>query len=118
MNLLTKVIPSAPPTVLPIRHRSLAGEIVELPSSLLLLGRNGIRRAATANVLKTKMRKGLRRASLDRRVFHVWFHPSNFYADAQTQFDVLESCLLEARRLADAGEIDLRTMGSFGEREA
>lgn len=109
-NVAEKTIPTAPPIVFPKRH---ASGLVELPSSLLLLGRNGVRRVISSRVMLAKCRAGLHAAVEARGIFHLWFHPSNFYYERAKQMAVLRGTLAEARRLATNGELDLRTMGSF-----
>lgn len=115
VNLGTKMAPTAPPLVQPILHRFDAGAIVEVPTSMLLIGRGGARRLATAAAMKRKLRAGARRAARERKLLHLWFHPSNFYDDPDAQLAILDAGLAEARRLADEGRLDLRTMGSFAE---
>lgn len=113
VSLVTKAIPSTPPLVLPRRHRFGARSIVEIPSSLLLIGRGGLRRMVRPSVTTRKIHRGLHAAAREAKVFHLWFHPSNFYEDAKTQYAILDRGLAEARRLADEGKLDLRTMASY-----
>lgn len=110
-NLLDKVLPVAPPVVCPLRHPN---GLVELPSSLLLIGRNGLRRIARPAILRRKLRLGLQRAIQEKRLFHLWFHPSNFYYDADVQYDLLETVVAEAAAFRDEGILDVMTMADFG----
>jgi hypothetical protein len=109
-NLAEKALPITAPTVLPIAHDD---GLVELPSSLLLMGRNGARRLATPTALRAKLRRSVARAAERRECFHLWFHPSNFYEDMDVQLDTLEVALAEAARLRLRGDLDVRTMASF-----
>lgn len=115
-NLLDKAIPIPPTTVLPIRHAVGDRMLVELPSSMPLLSRNGLRGLVPRASMRRKLLSGLRRAAAHRRVFHLYFHPSNFYVEPEKQLGLLEDCLAEAARLRHRGELDVRTMAEFGAR--
>jgi len=109
-NLAEKAVPIAAPTVLPVAHED---GLIELPSSLLLLGRSGARRIVHPQVLRAKLRNSVARAADRRECFHLWFHPSNFYEGMETQLETLEVVLSEASRRRARGELDVRTMASF-----
>lgn len=112
-NLLDKVIPITPPLVSPVA-RDGKGALTELPSSTLLLGRSGMRRLASTGVTIHRWQRALDHAAASGRVFHPWFHPSNFYYDTDGQFAVLESVLEYAAALRDSGRLIFRIMGEFG----
>jgi hypothetical protein len=112
LNIAEKALGLTPPVVWPKLH---ANRLVELPSSLLLIGRNGPRRVVRPLAMERKMRAGLRAASEQQGIFHLWFHPSNFYHDRETQLRILGVALEEAARLRAQGALDVRTMGSFAE---
>ncbi len=109
-HLVDKVLPIAPTTVKPEHHPN---ELVELPSSMLLLGRAGVRRSIPSKLLARKACSGLDAAVRDRQVFHLWFHPSNFYDDTSQQFDVLDQILGHARQLQGGGGLEVRSMRDF-----
>jgi peptidoglycan/xylan/chitin deacetylase (PgdA/CDA1 family) len=108
-NLADKVLPIPPQTIEPIDH----GDLVELPSSMLLLARNGVRRLVHSAAIAAKAMLGLERARRDGRVFHLWFHPSNFYYDTERQLATLERILRHAAGLRDRGELTIRPMNSY-----
>lgn len=110
VNLADKALALPSPLVHPIVHE---GGLVELPSSMLLMARNGLRRLVHPHALARKLRDGVRRAARDGGVFHLWFHPSNFYEEMDAQLDVLEQGLAEAASLRDDGRLDVLTMGDF-----
>jgi hypothetical protein len=109
-NLVDKALPIPPRSVTPMRHPD---GLVELPSSMLLFGRSGLRRVVHPAMLVAKAQLGLEAARRDGGVFHLWFHPSNFYHDTERQLDVLARIVARAARLRDRGQIEIRTMGSF-----
>jgi hypothetical protein len=108
-NLLDKVLPIAPH---PTRARQ-RGELVELEKSMLLMGRNGLRRFVLPRVTRTKFQLGLEAARRTGGVFHLWFHPSNFYYRRDEQLATLAWCLERAAAQAGRGEIEICTMGDY-----
>jgi peptidoglycan/xylan/chitin deacetylase (PgdA/CDA1 family) len=111
VNLAEKALPIAPPVVEPVRRER---GLVELPSSLLLIGRNGLRRIVSPAALRAKLRAGLERAADTGQLFHLWFHPSNFYTAMESQFEVLDAALGEAAALRRRGTLDILPMCSVG----
>lgn len=112
-NLADKVLPVPPAVVQPIVHATDRGPIVELPSSMLLMARNGLRRAVHPRVAAWKARLGLAAAQRAGGTFHLWFHPSNFYYDLERQLDTLGEILRAAAEMRDRGEIEIRPMSSY-----
>lgn len=94
-------------TVLPSLHLS---GLVNIPDSLLLLGRNGLRKLITPDMMKRKIKAGINRAVKRKEIFHLWFHPSNFSYDTDTQLAILEDVLRYATKLRAQGMMDVSTM--------
>jgi peptidoglycan/xylan/chitin deacetylase (PgdA/CDA1 family) len=107
-NLADKMLPVPPAVVEPIEHDGL----VELPSSMLLLARNGLRRAVHPAAIVAKAELGLSRACRGG-TFHLWFHPSNFYYDTDRQLETLEKIIRRAAHLRDRGQLSIRPMNTF-----
>lgn len=112
VNLLEKALALPVATVRPLRREF---GLVELPSSLLLLGRGGLRSLVHPRAMRRKMLEGLRQAVNRKEVFHLWFHPSNFYTDEDLQFESLEVVLAEAKRLRDLGDIEVLAMSDYAQ---
>jgi hypothetical protein len=113
-HLVEKLLPFAPAVVEPRSHPC---GLVELPGSMLLFGRDGLlRRLVRPEITLVKAKLGLRRAARDGRVFHLWFHPSNFYAQTEAQLRLLERILDEACALRERGVLEIRTMASYAAR--
>jgi len=112
-NLADKMLPIPPAVVEPVVHATERGEIVELPSSMLLMARNGLRRAVPPASVVAKARLGLAAARRTGGTFHLWFHPSNFYYEPERQLETLGAIVEAAARMRDHGEIDIRPMSSF-----
>jgi peptidoglycan/xylan/chitin deacetylase (PgdA/CDA1 family) len=108
-NLADKVLPVAPSAAQPEQR----GALVHIPKSMLLMGRNGLRRFVLPPITRAKLAAGLRRAQARDGIFHFWFHPSNFYYRTEEQLATLDWFLGHAAREAGRGRIELRTMGSY-----
>lgn len=108
-NLLDKLVPFPPESVVPETD----GALVRLPGSMLLLGRAGVRSLAPRRALAAKLQKGLTAAAQEKRVFHLWFHPSNFWHDTGGQFATLEWFLSRLAGEVARGRLAARTMASY-----
>jgi hypothetical protein len=108
-NFADKALPIPPPSVTPQPQASL----IDVPGSMLLIGRNGVRRFVLPAVTRAKLSMGLSRAMKTGEVFHLWFHPSNFYYRRQEQLDTLAWFLELAAEQASRGRIEIATMGSY-----
>jgi hypothetical protein len=109
-NLADKALPIAPPPVVPSRDHGM----VRLPSSMLFMGRRGVRALVPPPLMRTKLERGIAAAIATGRTFHLWFHPSNFYHSPDTQFALLDEFLAAIAERRHAGAIEVRTMGAFG----
>ncbi len=108
-NLLDKMLP-IPPS--PVSTRT-CGTLTDVPASMLLMGRNGLRRFVLPGVTRRKLRMGLDRIRRRGEIFHLWFHPSNFYYRRDEQLATLAWFLELAADEASRGEIEICTMGSL-----
>jgi peptidoglycan/xylan/chitin deacetylase (PgdA/CDA1 family) len=108
-NLADKLLP-IPPRPATVERR---GDLIHIPKSMLLMGRNGLRRLALPPVTRAKLRAGLARARATGGIFHLWFHPSNFYFRRDEQLATLDWFLAHAADEAARGRIEIRTMGSY-----
>ncbi len=109
-SLARALLPTRAPAVWPRRREH---GLIELPSSLLLIGRSGLRGLVLPRLFQLKGVLGLRAAARRKGVFHLWFHPSNFYVQTDTQFRILEHLLQEAARLRAEGTLRFATMGDI-----
>lgn len=107
-----KILPFPPA---PARAHS-SGGLVDIPGSMLLPGRDGLRRFILPQVSKAKLAMGLARARASGATFHFWFHPCNFYYRRDEQFATLEWFLARAADEASRGRIEICTMGSYAPR--
>ncbi len=105
-HLVDKALPIAPESIEPTRR---SDGLVELPSSLLLLGRAGMRRVIPPRLMVEKAKRGLAAARDSGKTFHLWFHPSNFYDEPDVQLAVLGDILAAAR----ASGVTISRMGDY-----
>jgi hypothetical protein len=113
-NFAERLLPLAPPVVEPRSH---VGGLVELPGSMLLFGRDGaLLRLIHPELTLRKVKLGLHSAARDGRVFHLWFHPANFYTRTEEQLRLLDGILDEACALRERGALEIRTMASYAAR--
>jgi len=89
--------------------------LVNIPDSMLLIGRNGIRSLIRPIHILRKAKNSLRRAVNKKEIFHLWFHPSSFSYDTETQFMIFENILKEAKELQNKSEIEILTMEHIAE---
>jgi len=108
-NLADKILPIAPEPVRPERD----GSMVNLPGSMLFMSRNGLRKFAARGVTASKLDKGIDAAIRSEGVFHLWFHPSNFYHSGESQFAVFEAFIGTLRGLVDRDLIEVKPMACF-----
>ena len=108
-NLADKMLPVPPRPVEPRDHV----DPVELPELDAALARNGLRRLARPEVTIAKARLGLAAAKNKRRVFHLWFHPSNLYYETDRQLSVIDRIVRAASAMRDRTEIDIVPMSYF-----
>src|SRR5262249_52816378 len=106
-------LPPLPPT--PARAQK-SGGLVDIPGSMLLPGRDGVRRLILPQVSRAKLAMGLAWARRSGATFHFWFHPCNFYYRGDEQFATLEWFLARAADEASRGRIEICTMGSYAPR--
>jgi hypothetical protein len=93
------------------------GQLVDIPGSMQMLGRNGLRRFLLPQVTRAKLLLGLERARRGGGTFHLWFHPSNFYYRRGEQLATLAWFLERATDEASRGRIEFRTMSSYAARD-
>ena len=49
----------------------------------------------------------------DWHLFHLWFHPSNFWNDTEQQFATFEQFAAHAADLVERGELVIKPMAAF-----
>jgi hypothetical protein len=112
-NFVDKMLPISPT---PVYARQSGEGLIDIPGSMLLLARNGARRFVFPAVTRAKLNKGLARSRDRKRIFHLWFHPSNFYFRREEQLATLAWFLEQAADQASRGDLEILTMGECSRR--
>jgi len=100
-------------TVLPEIHNS---GLINIPDSMLLLGRNGLRKFLPRTLLLNKGIKGINMAAKKRRIFHLWFHPSNFSYETDKQFEIIDLMLRKVVALRENNQIEVLPLKKIKEK--
>jgi peptidoglycan/xylan/chitin deacetylase (PgdA/CDA1 family) len=87
-----------------------------IPASMLLIPRTGLRRVVPAESRIRKARAGLRRVTEVGGVFHLWTHPFNLASDRRSLIAVLEVIVREAVQARDRGELAIEPMAAIAEK--
>ncbi len=99
-----------PPVVLP----ELTPEgLWNLPGSALYYPMHGLRRHLPLWLRTRRAIKGLDAAALTKRIFHLWFHPTNLADESERMFAGLRQILEYAARLRSKGKLQILPMQSL-----
>ena len=111
-HLLDQALAVTPPVSVP---RQVRPGLWDIPGSMLLMERTGLRQLVPVSARVRKARRGLRRAIREGAVFHLWFHPFNLAPDRRAMLGALDQILTDVARLRAAGRIDVLTMGQLAD---
>jgi hypothetical protein len=106
---------ATPPTVLP--ERTPEG-LVNVPGSMIYFPMHGVRRLVPVSRRVRRALRGVDAAVRERRVFHLWFHPTNLADGQEPLFAGLAAILRRVSELRDAGRLDVLSMGELACGEA
>jgi len=106
-NLWDVVIAAKPPTVLPEYTEA---QLWNIPGSMIYFPMHGLRRYIPVSRRVKRAIKGLNAAAEERRVFHLWFHPTNFADETEAMFGGLRQILERASLLRDRDELKISSM--------
>lgn len=112
-HLLDQAAAISPPVARPIEHFP---GLWNIPGSMMLLHRAGLRRAMTAGARLAKVRRGLAKAADSGAVFHLWTHPFNVAGDRRALLEAIDVVFDDAARLRDTGRLRIETMGALARR--
>lgn len=109
-HLADVAVGRAAPTVLP---ETTPEGPVNLPGSMIYLPAHGIRSLIPVGRRVRRAVGGLEDAAERRRVFHLWFHPTNLADHYTAMMRGLRDVFQHVRQMRSAGRLEVRTMGSF-----
>jgi len=104
MRLLDVLRAAEPPVVVPEKDPS---GLWNIPGSAMFFPMNGIRRYLPMSRRIKRARKGLNAAVSKRKIFHLWFHPTNMSDETETMFAGLRDILEAADKLRGEGRLDI-----------
>jgi peptidoglycan/xylan/chitin deacetylase (PgdA/CDA1 family) len=113
LRLIDVVRAAEPPVVLP--EKADAG-LWNIPGSAMYFPMHGMRRHIPLSARVTRARRGLDAAARERKIFHLWFHPTNIAFEPDTMLAGLREILEHAARLRDRHQLEFVTMGQLAER--
>jgi peptidoglycan/xylan/chitin deacetylase (PgdA/CDA1 family) len=99
-----------PPVVLPERT---ASGLWNIPGSMIYFPMHGFRRYIPLAVRVKRAVKGLEAAARERRVFHLWFHPTNLADKPEKMFAGLRAILEHAADLRRRDRLRILSMGQI-----
>jgi peptidoglycan/xylan/chitin deacetylase (PgdA/CDA1 family) len=94
----------------PVGDITRAHGITVVPGNYFFVHRRGWARFLPVSNRVRKVRAGLKRASTERRVFHLWTHPFNLASDPEGLLRGLEDVFATVRKMIDEGSIENVTM--------
>ena len=107
-HLLDVVLARRPPVVVP--REALPG-LWNLPGSMIYFPMHGRRRYIPLSRRVARAVKGLDAAADQRRVFHLWFHPTNLAFETDAMFAGLRRIFEHASALRSEGRLAIRSIG-------
>jgi peptidoglycan/xylan/chitin deacetylase (PgdA/CDA1 family) len=102
-----------PPTVLPDEEQP---GLWNLPGSMIYFPMHGVRRWVPMARRVKRATRGLDAAALERRIFHLWFHPTNLADSREAMFGGLREIFRHAANLRERGVLDIKPMGRVVEK--
>ena len=111
-HLWDVVTAAAPPVVLPEYEEN---GLLNIPGSMIFFPMHGIRRYIPMSLRIKRARKGLDLAAEQKRIFHLWFHPTNMAFEIEQMFDGLRAILQYATELRQKGVLETLSMSEIAE---
>ena len=110
---LWDVVTAAPPPVVLPEYES--NGLMNIPGSMIFFPMHGIRRYIPMSLRVKRARKGLDLAAEQKRIFHLWFHPTNMAFEINQMFDGLRAILQYATELRQKGVLETLSMSEIAE---
>jgi hypothetical protein len=101
------LIAAEPPLVLPEWQ---AEGIWNIPGSMIYFPNHGFRRYIPISLRVKRAVKGLKAAAQQKKIFHLWFHPTNLADDMDAMFTGLREILRQAVELRARGALAISPM--------
>jgi peptidoglycan/xylan/chitin deacetylase (PgdA/CDA1 family) len=113
LRLIDVLTAAKPPVVVP----ELTGNgLWNIPGSAMFFPMHGFRRHIPMNFRVRRCLKGLESAAAEKKIFHLWFHPTNMVDEIDTMFAGLRQIMERASELRSNSKIEFMTMGGIVQR--
>jgi hypothetical protein len=109
-NLWKVLVASEPPVGLPQKTES---GLWMIPGSMVYFPMHGLRRYIPVRARTSCAIKGLNAAVRQKRIFHLWFHPTNLAEETERMFAGLRRIFDYASMLRVRGALGVFSMGSL-----
>jgi peptidoglycan/xylan/chitin deacetylase (PgdA/CDA1 family) len=107
MRLLDVLRAATPPTVLPEETES---GVWNIPGSAIYFPMHGFRKHIPLALRTRRAIKGLNEAAKKKRIFHLWFHPTNLADETENMFQGLRTILQHAAELREKDKLQFLPM--------
>jgi peptidoglycan/xylan/chitin deacetylase (PgdA/CDA1 family) len=111
-HLVDVVVARPPPVVVPERTQGL----INIPASMMYFPAHGARRHIPISRRVWRVLKGVECAARDRRIMHLWFHPTNLADETEAMLGGLRRVFTDVARRREREELDVLPMGEIAER--
>ena len=105
-HLLEILFAHTPVSVMPQENQGMWS----IPGSMLYTPAFGLRRYVPVWLRVLRAKRGLNAALRQKRVFHLWFHPTDLTRRTDAMLDGLRRIFQRAASLRDAGQLDILPM--------
>jgi peptidoglycan/xylan/chitin deacetylase (PgdA/CDA1 family) len=109
-HLWDVITAATPPVVLPEQTEN---GLWNIAGSMIYFPMHGLRRYIPVSRRVSRAIKGLNAAVEQRRVFHLWFHPTNFADSTEAMFEGLRRILIRASSLREQNRVKFSSMGEI-----
>jgi hypothetical protein len=106
-HLWDVILASEPPLALP---KSTPEGVWNIPGSMIYFPMHGLRKYIPVARRVRRAIKGLEAAAHDRKIFHLWFHPTNLADETEKMLGGLRSVFDHARQLRKEGRLQFAPM--------
>jgi peptidoglycan/xylan/chitin deacetylase (PgdA/CDA1 family) len=106
-HLWNVVIAATPPVIIPTCAEA---ALWNIPGSMIYFPMHGLRRYIPLSRRVKRAIKGLDAAVRQKRIFHLWFHPTNLADQTEKMFDGLRRILEYATELRAQGTLSVQPM--------
>jgi len=86
-----------------------------IPASMIYFPMHELRRYIPARARSRRAIKGLDAAVRQKRIFHLWLHPTNLAEEMERMFSGLRRIVEYASLLRAKGELDVLPVGALAE---